>query len=295
MIEFELYLEHKRERVNRALDRLLPKIKQPAAVYEAMRYSVASGGKRLRPILTLAAAETLEVDCEQVIDAACAVELIHTYSLIHDDLPAMDDSDLRRGKPTCHRVYGEAVAILAGDALLTLAFELLARFGLEGGRERSALLISAELAAAAGVEGMIGGQVLDLQAEGSALTLEELERMHSLKTGALLRAAVRTGALAADAGRTQLEALSGYASCLGLAFQIVDDLLDLEGTAAELGKTPGSDLERAKCTHPALLGASASRLRAESLYFDAIAHLDTLDRPAEILRQLAHRLVYRTK
>lgn len=295
MIDFERYLERERERVNLALERLLPEVKQPAAVYEAMRYSVAAGGKRLRPILTLAAAETLGTDGEQVMEAACAVELIHTYSLIHDDLPAMDDSDLRRGKPTCHRVYGEAVAILTGDALLTLAFELLARYGLAQGRERAALQISAELAAAAGVEGMIGGQVLDLQAEGSTLTLEELERMHSLKTGALLRAAVRTGALAAGAAPARLEALSGYASCLGLAFQIVDDLLDLEGTAAELGKPPGSDRERSKCTHPALLGPAASRLRAEALYLEANTHLDTLDRPAELLRLLAHRLVYRTQ
>jgi geranylgeranyl diphosphate synthase, type II len=295
MTDFERYLQRERERVNRALDGLLPEVKQPAAVSEAMRYSVAAGGKRLRPILTLAAAETLGADGDRVMDAACAVELIHTYSLIHDDLPAMDNSDLRRGKPTCHRVYGGAVAILAGDALLTLAFELLARSGLEQGRERSALQISAELAAAAGFEGMIGGQVLDLQAEGRDLTIEELERMHSLKTGALLRAAVRAGALAAGASPAQLQALSGYASCLGLAFQIVDDLLDLEGSAIELGKTPGSDRDRAKCTYPALLGNNASRQRAEALYLEAIAHLETLDRPAEILRQLAHRLVYRTQ
>ncbi len=296
MTDYDDYLKQERERVNRALEQFLPPRTDPGIIYEAMHYSIAAGGKRLRPLLTLAAAEALGTSGEPVLPVACAVEYIHTYSLIHDDLPAMDDSDLRRGKPSCHLVYGEAVAILAGDALLTLAFELLARFGLERGRERTALLISAELAAAAGVAGMIGGQVLDLQSEGKTLTLAELERLDRLKTGALLKAAVRCGALAAGASDAELAALSGYASCLGLAFQIVDDLLNRESTAAELGKPAGSDQTRAKATYPALLGHSAARERVASLYREALNHLQTLEfmnRPTGLLRHLAHTIVHR--
>ena len=262
MTDFTEYLGKQRERVNRALERLLP-TRQPEIIYEAMRCSVEAGGKRLRPILTLAAAETFGADCDAVMEIACAVELIHTYSLIHDDLPAMDNSDLRRGKPTCHCVFGEAVAVLAGDALLTYAFELVARYGLERGCAREALQIGAELARSAGVAGMIGGQVLDLQAEGRVLELNELEQLDSLKTGALLQAAARCGALAAKATPAQLQALTGYASRLGLAFQIVDDLLDRESTAAELGKPAGSDQALAKATYPALLGEDAARRRAK--------------------------------
>jgi geranylgeranyl diphosphate synthase, type II len=295
MTRLDDYLESRRVRVNEALARCLPETEDPRSIYEAMRYSVFAGGKRLRPILTLAAAETLGAAVEEdgLLDVACAVELIHTYSLIHDDLPAMDDSDLRRGKATCHRVYGEAVAVLAGDALLTYAFELLARYGLAAGHARRALLISAELAAAAGVRGMIGGQVLDLEAEGKAPALAALERMHSLKTGALLRAAVRCGALAANAAPPAIAALTGYASRLGLAYQIVDDLLDREGTAAELGKPPGADRERAKATYPQLLGEAAARRRAEELYGEALTCLEDLAVPAETLCELARRLVFR--
>lgn len=294
MNDFTAYLEEQRKRVNRALERLLPEARQPEIIYEAMRYSVAAGGKRLRPILTLAAAETFGTDSGAVMEIACAVEFIHTYSLIHDDLPAMDNSDLRRGKPTCHRVFGEAVAVLAGDALLTYAFELMARYGLERGCAQEALQISAELARAAGVAGMIGGQVLDLQAEGRALELEELERLDGLKTGALLQAAARCGALAAGASPAELQALSGYASRLGLAFQIVDDLLDRESTAAELGKPAGADQAQGKATYPALLGEAAARQRIDALYREALSFLDDLDRPAALLRALAERLVYRS-
>lgn len=293
MSGLDRYLQEERERINRALDRFLPAAAHPPAIYEAMRYSVAAGGKRLRPLLTLAVARTLGADAEAALPFACAVELIHTYSLVHDDLPAMDDSDLRRGKPSCHRVFGEAVAILAGDALLTLAFELVCRGGLEQGRGKEALAIGAELAAAGGAGGMIGGQVLDLEAEGSFPDVEELERINRLKTGALIRAAVRCGAIVAGAGPRELEALSGYGSRLGLAFQIVDDLLDREGDAAELGKQPGADQARAKSTYPALLGAAEARRRVEKLYQEALAFLDQLGRPAETLRDLARRLVYR--
>lgn len=288
-------LEQKREQINRALDNLLPLSGPDAAVCEAMRYCVEAGGKRLRPLLTLAAAETLGAAAEEVVPVACAVELVHTYSLIHDDLPAMDDSDLRRGKPTCHRAFGEATAVLAGDALLTLAFELLARFGLTAGRESAALQIIAELADSAGVNGMIGGQALDLAAEGTVPEPGQIEQIYRLKTGALLRAAVRAGAIAAGASPEQLEALSRYGSSIGMAFQIVDDLLDREGTAAELGKQPGSDQDRSKATYPAVLGDTAARQRAEQLYREAIACLDSLHHPAPILRDLAARLIYRNK
>lgn len=295
MIDLGLYLESRRALVNKTLAEVLPADKQPPVIFEAMRYSVEAGGKRLRPLLTIAAAETLGAESRQVVEVACAVELIHTYSLIHDDLPAMDDSDLRRGKPTCHRAYGDAVALLAGDGLLTLAFELLAAYGLKWRSARTALQICAELASAAGAEGMIGGQLLDLAAEGSVLTGDELERIYRLKTGVLLTAAVRCGALAAGAMPFELQALTGFASCLGTAFQITDDLLDREGTADELGKQPGSDQARAKATYPAIYGDQAARKRAEELYREAIASLDALGRPAEVLRELAGLLVFRRK
>lgn len=290
----EQYLERQRERVNRALEKLLPGRGHPEALYAAMNYSLRAGGKRLRPILTLAAAETIGERGEGVLKVACAVECIHTYSLIHDDLPAMDNSDLRRGLPTCHRAFGEAMAILAGDALLTFAFELLSSFGLEQGRERAALQITRELARAAGMEGMIGGQVLDLEGEGASLSLEELELMNRKKTGALLRAAVRCGAYAAGASPLELEALSDYGSALGWAFQIVDDLLDLEGTAAELGKPTGADQARAKATYPALMGVDAARAKVADLYRQALSHLDRLPRPTDTLRQIAQYLATRT-
>lgn len=295
MLDLKLYLECERDRINRALESILLSMEEPSAVLPAMRYSVAAGGKRLRPLLTLAAAKTLGEESEQVLEVACAVEYIHTYSLIHDDLPAMDDSNLRRGKPACHRVFGEAAAILAGDALLTIAFERMALYGLKSGRERAALMISAELAQAAGAAGMIGGQALDLQAERRALTAEELERMHSLKTGAMIKAAVRCGALASEATAAELRALTGYGACLGLAYQIVDDLLDRESSAEELGKPSGADQIRAKATYPALLGDVAARKRAETLYRDSLVYLKSLGRPAEILRGLAERLIFRTR
>jgi geranylgeranyl diphosphate synthase, type II len=295
IIDFDLHLERQRERINGALERCLPEGRLPASLLEAMRYSITAGGKRLRPLLTLAAAEALGAGGGRIIDVACAVELVHTYSLIHDDLPVMDNSDLRRGKPTCHRVYGEAVAVLAGDALLTLAFELLARYGLEKGRARAALMISAELARAAGAEGMVGGQVLDLEAEGRVLDLAGLERIHRLKTGALIRAAVRGGALAGNAAPRELQALTEYGSRLGLAFQIIDDLLDQVGTTAELGKEAGADRDRAKATYPALLGRTEAQRRAEELYNEAVAFLNTLDIPSAHLKELARRLVFRKK
>lgn len=294
MIEIDRYLTQKKEIVNRALKECLPDT-GPKAVREAMRYSLEAGGKRLRPILTLAAAETLGCDDHDVIDVACALELVHTYSLIHDDLPAMDDSDLRRGKPTCHKVYGDAVAVLAGDALLTLSFELLSRYGLKPGRAEKAARIGTELGKTAGVTGMIGGQVLDLEAEGRDLTLLEIETISAMKTGALLKASVICGALAADAGSKELELLDRYASKIGTAFQIIDDLLDVESSAEELGKPTGADRDRFKPTFPAVLGPDEARSRAESLYNEAIMALTGLNRPVELLTGLAKKMVFRSK
>ena len=288
-------LEHWRQAVDNYLAGLFASGGTPPTLQEAMRYSVQAGGKRLRPLLAMATAETLGHPGEKLLPVAAALELVHTYSLIHDDLPAMDDSDLRRGKPTCHRVYGEALAILAGDALLTLAFELLAGYGLQENCPERALQIALELARAAGRDGMVGGQVLDLEAEGKAVGLEELETIDRLKTGALLQAAVRCGAIAAGASPAVLKALSGYGSCLGLAFQIADDLLDLEGDAAEMGKATGADQARGKATFPALLGKEAARRRADSLYREALEALEMLGQPAELLLELARRLVFRSK
>jgi len=293
-IDLDRYLTEKKELVNLALHNLQP-VSGPEAVRAAMNYSLEAGGKRLRPILALAVAETLGYGEEDVINVACALELVHTYSLIHDDLPAMDDSDLRRGKPTCHRVYGDAIAVLAGDALLTLAFEVVAGYGMKPGRAEKAVRIGAELGRAAGVTGMIGGQVLDLEAEGRELTLPEIETISVMKTGALLKASVICGAIAADAGEKELVLLSRYATNIGTAFQIVDDLLDVESSTEDLGKPAGADQERFKPTFPAVLGPEGARSKAEALYHEAIETLDDLGRPVELLTGLAHKLVYRIK
>lgn len=289
------YLERQRREVSRYLLLLVEQGDAPPSLQEAMRYSLAAGGKRLRPLLTLAAAETLGCPAERVMPVAASLELVHTYSLIHDDLPAMDDSALRRGRPTSHRVFGEALAILAGDALLTLAFEQVAYYGLREKKYEQALQISAELARASGSEGMVGGQVLDLQFEGREITLQELERMNRSKTGALLRAAVRCGAIAAGASAAVLDELSGYGSSLGRAFQITDDLLDREGDADKLGKNTGADEVRGKATFPALLGAQAARERSEKLYRRALSHLGELQQPAALLEELARQLVFRER
>jgi geranylgeranyl diphosphate synthase, type II len=294
IVDLEQYLKNSKAAVERALGDSLPD-KGSSRVADAMRYSVEAGGKRLRPLLCLATAHVLGADQKEVIDVASALELIHTYSLIHDDLPAMDNSNLRRGKPSCHAAHGEAIAILAGDGLLTLAFEKIASYGQEEQRATRAIRIARELAAAAGVKGMIGGQDLDLLAEGKSLTLNEVEEIASLKTGALFSAAVRCGALAAGAGQAELEILSSFARLTGKAFQIVDDLLDSKATAAELGKPVEADLEKAKATLPALLGAEAAQARADELYRQATAELQKLAVDASLLQMLGHRLIYRNK
>jgi geranylgeranyl diphosphate synthase, type II len=293
-VDIDRYLSQKKKMIDQALNIFLPE-SGSSQVAAAMRYSVESGGKRLRPVLTLATAETFGLKTESVIELSCALELIHTYSLIHDDLPAMDDSDLRRGRPSCHYAFGEAIAILAGDALLTMAFELIARYGLREGRERQAVRISFELARASGIVGMIGGQELDLRAEGKSISLAEVENIAELKTGALLRAAVKCGALASEAGERELVILDGYAHKIGKAFQIIDDVLDQEGNTAELGKPAGADHERAKATYAAIRGNRAAKSRAEMLYLEALNILKKLDLNTEILSALAAKLVYRKK
>jgi len=251
----------------------------PASLLEAVRYSLFAGGKRLRPALALGAAEVVSGDDSVALPVACALEMIHTYSLIHDDLPAMDDDDLRRGKPTCHKVYGEATAILAGDALLTMAFDAAADTG--------STEIVRQLARAAGAGGMVGGQQLDLDGEGKQLDLEALRRIHRAKTGALIQVSLRCGAMAAGATDAQVEALAAYGKHLGLAFQITDDILDVVGAEAVIGKPVGSDESRDKSTYPALLGLDESRRLAGEAVASALAALSVFGEEADNLRNLA--------
>ncbi len=259
---------------------------------EAMRYSLLGGGKRLRPIAAIAACEAVGGRLEAALGYACAVEMIHTYSMIHDDLPCMDDDDLRRGRPTNHKVYGEAIATLAGDALLTDAFRVAARFA-SGSSPSVVLETLAELAEAAGSAGMVGGQVIDLLGEGKPIDLVELEHLHSLKTGALFVAAVRGGARLGGANPAQLAALTEYARALGLAFQVIDDLLDVESSAEQMGKRTQKDKARGKATYPAILGVAGSRELARGLERRALEALGAFDDRADALRRLAALAVER--
>ncbi len=294
-MDLKAYLAERRDLVNRALKAYLPQVRGPAfRVVQAMHYSLFAGGKRLRPILCLAAAEAVGGDPSEALPVACALEMIHTYSLIHDDLPAMDDDDLRRGMPTCHKQFDEATAILAGDGLLTEAFHTLAAAASRyEGREGALLEIITLVAAAAGYQGMVGGQMLDLLAEGRKVTLRELETIHRLKTGALLTAALRCGALIGGGTRSQVTLLTGYGEKFGLAFQVTDDLLDVEGEAAEMGKAPGMDEKRQKATYPALLGLEAAKEWAKRLVEAAVAELEPLREKAEPLAQIARYLLVR--
>lgn len=266
------------ERVNAALSRLLDPLPfQSSPLVNAMRYGALLGGKRLRPFLVYATGEMLDADPASLDAPAAAVECIHAYSLIHDDLPAMDDDALRRGQPTCHIKYGEDTAILAGDALQTLAFSILADEPMPGVSDANRLAMIAELARASGVAGMCGGQALDLAAEGQRVGLEQLEQIHRHKTGALIRAAVRLGALAAgERGRAALPALDRYADAIGLAFQVQDDILDVVGDSAVTGKKQGADQALEKSTYPSLLGLDNARIKARELYQQALSALDIL-------------------
>jgi geranylgeranyl pyrophosphate synthase len=273
--------------VDERLERIVPAASlAPAPLHEAMRWSLLAPGKRIRPALLIATGESLGAPRERLITSACAFELIHTYSLIHDDLPAMDDDSLRRGRPTCHIKFDEATAILAGDALQALAFGLIAEDDSLTTAVRVRLLT--ELARAAGTpDGMVAGQALDLAAESRTVTGAELEAIHRRKTGALLRAAACCGAMIAEATASEVESIGNYAACLGLLFQITDDLLDITATAKELGKTPGKDAGSSKATYPALYGTEEARRRAEDAYREASAALDRVNRPLPLLRSFA--------
>ncbi len=288
------YLASRRQLVDEALDRAMPREDAaPATVHRAMRYSVFAGGKRLRPILVIAGAEAVGAAAERVMPTACALEMIHTYSLIHDDLPAMDDDDYRRGRLTNHKVFGDAVAILAGDGLLTLAFRTIADNAARAGNAALACAAVAEIADAAGTLGMVGGQVVDIESEGKTVTAETLEYIHLHKTAALIRASLRVGAILGGGTTAAVDAITTAGDRLGLAFQIVDDILDVEGNLAELGKTAGSDERKKKATYPALHGVEASRAKARALIDDAIAALAPLGPTAEPIRALCHFVVNR--
>ncbi len=291
---FELYLKTRRQMVEDALQVALPIADGPEArVVEAMRYSLFAGGKRLRPILSLATAEAVGGELEDAMPAGCALEMIHTYSLIHDDLPAMDDDDLRRGKPTNHKVFGEAIAILAGDALLTEAFVLLGDYR-SLVPERSVRLTKV-IAWAASYRGMVGGQVVDMLSQNKPADLETVMQMHSRKTAALIAAAAEAGALAGMGTESQVAALARYGRSVGLAFQIADDILDIEGDAELLGKSTGADVVRGKATYPAAVGLERSREEARELVKDALSALDGFDAGADPLRALASYIITRKK
>jgi geranylgeranyl diphosphate synthase type II len=287
------YMAAQQEAVDAALDRWVPaKDENPATIHGAMRYSLFAGGKRIRPLLAIAAAQAVSDAPIGVESCACALEMIHTYSLIHDDLPALDNDDLRRGRPTCHKVYGDAMAILAGDALLTLAFEVLAKMEYADASKRIELV--GELATASGtVGGMIGGQVNDIEGEGKHPTAHLLESIHRAKTGALLRGSVRMGAIYAGAAADQLTALTSFGEHIGLAFQIVDDILDVEQSSEALGKTAGKDAAQKKITFPAVYGIERSREMAEEERLAAHLALQPFDDRAQRLRELADLVVRR--
>ncbi len=286
------YVARQQARIDDALQRWVPlESTLPESIHQAMRYSLFAGGKRIRPVLCMAAAEAVSDSPVGIESCACTLELIHTYSLIHDDLPALDNDDLRRGVPTCHKVFGDAIAILAGDALLTLAFQELAQMDCPNDRK---VALIAELSTAAGtVGGMIGGQVCDLEGERRAPDAALLEAIHRAKTGALLRASLRMGGIYAGADQEQLSALSCYGEHAGLAFQIVDDLLDVEQSSEALGKTAGKDAQQHKITFPAVYGLERSRAMAEEERLAAHLALRPFDERAERLRELAGFIVHR--
>lgn len=284
-VEFQAYTAGVKAKVEKELPEIVTKWSAPPALLEAMNYSLTAGGKRIRPLLIFATLRAFEKEEEMGIPAACAVEMIHTYSLIHDDLPSMDNDDLRRGKPTNHKVFGEAMAILAGDALLTNSFQVLTEAEHPGVSDSTKLQLVLELAKAAGAEGMVGGQAADMEGEQKALSLEELEYIHKNKTGKLLSFCVRAGAILADASKEQLEHLHQFSVHLGLAFQIRDDILDIEGNEEQLGKPVGSDTENEKTTYPALLGMEEAKRKlrfhidqAKQCLWDANVQHDVLEK-----------------
>ena len=292
MEDLRIYLKARQKEVDRTLDRFLPKAStKPATIHQAMRYSLFAGGKRLRPILCLAAAEACAGLTKSALPLACALECIHTYSLIHDDLPSMDNDDFRRGRATCHKVYGDGIAILAGDALLTIAFEIAA--AAEGWSRYDLREIFREISIAAGSRKLIAGQVADLEGEGKKLNLTQLRYIHENKTAALLTTSVRLGAMSANATPTKLRAISEFGYALGLAFQVIDDILDVTQTSEKLGKSAGKDAAAQKATYPAVLGLEKSRREAGRLTRRAHDALRPLGRKADRLHEIANYLLER--
>ncbi len=295
-MDLKQYLKDRCKLVDEALDRYLPKETElPFSLHKSMRYSIFAGGKRVRPILMLAACEAVGGKIDSAMPAACAMEMIHTYSLIHDDLPAMDDDDFRRGNPTNHKVFGEAIAILAGDALLTEAFSLLSSHQYAVNVNPMALLsVINEISHCAGSRGMVGGQVVDMESEGKDdIDLATVQYIHTHKTGALIKASVKAGAILGGCNETCHAAVTRYGEAIGLAFQIADDILDIEGTTAEIGKDAGSDQARGKATYPALIGLSESKRRAAELLEMALEALAGFDAKADPLREIAKYVVAR--
>jgi geranylgeranyl diphosphate synthase type II len=291
-MELKRYLTARQKEVDRALDRFLPRASvRPATIHKAMRYSLFAGGKRLRPILCLAAAEACGGKTSAALPLACAVECIHTYSLIHDDLPSMDNDDLRRGRATCHKVFGEGIAILAGDALLTIAFEIAAQA--RASARYDLREVFREITTAAGSRKLIAGQVADLEAEGRRINRAQLRYIHENKTAALLTTSVRLGAMAANASAKQLTAITAFGRALGLAFQVIDDILDVTQTSEKLGKSAGKDVAAKKATYPAVIGLEKSRAEANRLTRGADAALANFGRSADRLREIAKHLLAR--
>jgi geranylgeranyl diphosphate synthase, type II len=290
------YLNSQADRINPALDGFIRRSDETDRLVEAMRYSLMAGGKRIRPILCLASAEAVGGDSAEAIPVACALEMIHTYSLIHDDLPAMDNDDLRRGKPTCHIAFDEATAILCGDALLTLAFQILSESPpIDAASALKRLEIVHILAGAAGYRGMIQGQMLDIASEGTRLTLSELTALHGLKTGAMIEASVRCGAIIGGASNSQADQLSRYAQHIGLAFQVSDDILNIEGDPSIVGKSVGTDQLRQKNTFPALLGLEESKEFANQLVRQSLEAIEIFDERSNPLRGIARYIVERKR
>ena len=294
-MDIQQYLEQQREKIDRFLDQVIPDGQGlPKTLYESMRYSLLGGGKRIRPILTVAAAEAVGTQNDEILPFAAALELIHTYSLVHDDLPAMDNDDYRRGRLTNHKVFGDGMAILAGDALLTMAFELCSQPTSSGSTTSGQQVqIIQELAMGSGHGGMVGGQVLDIQAENQDIDLVTLQTIHNFKTGRLIRAAVRIGGIFSGADPSQLECLTGYAEDIGLAFQIADDVLNMTGTREELGKDAGTDAKRGKKTYPTFYGVEGARDLGDQCVKRAIQRLESFDHQADPLRALAEYVMSR--
>ncbi len=294
-MDIQRYLERQQEKIDRFLDQTVPDSQAlPKILYESMRYSLLGGGKRIRPILTLAAAEAVGSQDDNILPFAAALEFIHTYSLVHDDLPAMDNDDFRRGRSTNHKAFGEGMAILAGDALLTMAFELCSNPTLKDcvPQDRQVQIIH-ELAVGSGHGGMVGGQVLDIQAENQDIDLVSLQTIHNFKTGRLIRAAVRIGGIFGGSTSSQLDSLTGYSEDIGLAFQIADDVLNMTGTREELGKDAGTDAKRGKKTYPTFYGVEGARELAEQCIRRAIKRLDEFAQKADPLRGLAEYIISR--